>query len=526
LTADADRTALDELEQEQLDAQQAEQDLSVDPEYKEAKPGIEQLDFERGELLDDEVDPDEYVDIHVPFPPPPEADDEWTGGPLPYQVEFVLNQAGIKLALWGVGTGKTAVGLFHLLLSSLAYPGMRSLVIAPTYTMLSDTILPMLEEVSQLWAEINGFRLIATFKRTQLVVRLFNGSTIIFRSAERPHRLRGPTVGFIWLDETSTMPNEADVYEISLSRMRGRGPRQLIVTTTPQGDTGIVGQIVEEHHKGTEGYWYSRKTSLDNPYLPADFVPRMRATYSKEFFEQEVLARVLKISGLVYPEFDRDLHLVDWDPAVELRRGNWIIVAGLDWGYAHAHVLYAAVRNNPELVLPEVVIFDEFGLDNKSDEALIGECVKRLNQWPKAPRGFCPDPENPEANVELIRALRKSKTGIRVLREFSRKERRITRSVELIRRALQTADGQVSLKFARRLLTLPENDKGGMGTIVSLEHYRRKRNPAQRGFIDQPYDDNVHTHAMDCARYIYLNLRRLGFRIRLPQRGIRTAAGG
>jgi len=459
-------------------------------------------------------------DIIIPFPSPPEAEDDFTCGPLPYQVDWLEEPAAVKLALWGVGSGKTAVGLFHLILVNLAWDGMRSLIVAPTFAMLEDTILPMLEEMDQLFQDLNGFKLIAKRKQTQLKFRLFNGSWLLFRSAERPHRLRGPTVGFVWLDETSTMSNEADVYEIALSRLRGRGPRQLIVTTTPMGDVGIVGSILEHSHRGVTGYHHSRKSTFDNPYLPADYIPRMARQYSREFYLQEVFAKVLKVSGLVYPDFDRDDHLISWDPWKELRTGRWTTMIGLDWGYSHAHAVWCAVRTNKSLALPEVVVFHEQGFDNQSDEQVIQGILGDFKRFPRLPRAICPDPESPEANKELRVCLRKAKTGIQTKIERNYHKRRIFRSVELVRRGLMTSEGEVSLKFAKRLLEDPLNDKGGMGVIASLEGYRRQRDRTGRGHIDKPHDDNRTTHSMDALRYVYLNLHRLGFKVMLPKRGI------
>lgn len=449
--------------------------------------------------------------IYVTFPRPPEADDVFTSGPLDYQAEFIQNPSAIKLALWGVGTGKSAMGAFHTVLACLDNDGMRALAVSPTNTMINDVLVPLLEDIAETWEQANGFKLYKHHK-TQNTITFHNGSKLFLRSGDRPNKLRGPTVGFIWLDETSVMPDEETIWEAVLGRLRGKGPRQIIITSTPMGDVGIIGHVLQEWRNGTPGYHVQKKTSYDNPYLPADYIPRMRAAYSPEFFEQEVLARVLKVTGLMYPEYDEETHLIDFDPHKELLNG-WEIIVGVDWGYGHSHAIYCAVRNNASLPYPEVVVFDEFGLEGKSDEEMVKAIIQRLSKYRVLPKGFAPDYEGSEANSDLRKALRKIGAGMKVRVEQDHKKRRVWRSVEMKRRLLRTAERKICLKFARHLQQNGMNVKGGFGVLESIQNYRRKSAVVGRSFKDEPYDDNRTAHSMDALRYVVMNLQKFGFKL-------------
>ncbi len=449
--------------------------------------------------------------IYVTFPRPPEADDRFVMGPLDYQVEFIKSSAAIKLALWGVGTGKSAMGAFHTVLTCLDNDGMRALAVSPTNTMINDVLIPLLEDIAETWEAANGFKLY-THHKTQNLITFHNGSKLFLRSGDRPNKLRGPTVGFIWLDETSVMPDEEAVWEVCVGRLRGRGPRQIIITSTPMGDVGIIGHVLQEWRAGTPGYFVQRKTSYDNPYLPDDYIPRMKAAYSPEFFEQEVLARVLKVTGLMYPEFDQETHLCDFDPATELRNG-WEIIVGVDWGYGHSHAVYCAVRENVNLPYPEVVVFDEFGLDGKSDEEMIKAIIQRMNKFPMLPIGFAPDFNGTEANRDLRKALRNIGAGMKLRVEMDHKKRRVWRSVEMVRRLLRTSERKICLRFAKSLLQNGMNAKGQFGVVESIENYRRKSAVVGRSFKDEPYDDNRTAHSMDALRYVVMNLQKFGFKL-------------
>ncbi len=48
---------------------------------------------------------------------------------------------------------------------------------------------------------------LAYFNKSDHFARLINGSTIAFRSADDPQRLRGPNCSFVWLDEAAMLPD-------------------------------------------------------------------------------------------------------------------------------------------------------------------------------------------------------------------------------------------------------------------------------------------------------------------------------
>lgn len=468
--------------------------------------------------------PSDYERVYLPFPPGPTVcEDHFTVSPHPYQIEFCCNQAPVKGAVWGVGTGKTVVLVYDHVKSALEYPGMLSVYGAPTYTMLDDTVVPVFEALFDLFEELNGFPLYRSWQITKNRIKLYNGSTILLRSADKPNRWRGTTIGKCTLDECSTMPNEEDILDIVTARLRGRGPRQLAWGTTPMGDVGIVGKMLARRQEGDPDVWISHKTSYDNPSLPPGYIERMKRSMSKEMFEQECLAQIRKITGLVFAAFDRDRHVVKWDPREELRPGGWTVVIGVDWGYEHAHAIYVAIRRNPELPLPEMVVFDEFELRNQSDEAMVREIVSRLNRWPTIPRAICPDAAGIGQNKDLRIGLRKLGLGIKTLVEPDYSKRQLFRSIELVRRWLELADGTACLHFSDNLFKSGLNAKGGTGILEAMEHYARKKDRTGKSYTDTPVDDNWWVHSIDAFRYVLLNLGRLGFPCRIPESSMQRA---
>lgn len=172
-----------------------------------------------------------------------------------------------------MGSGKTRIGC----LSVFAQPaGSLGVVAAPTYPMLRDatlrTFLDMAREAGVL----------ADFKQGEMLVRLINGTEVMFRSADNPDRLRGPNIGWFWLDEAAMMP--VDTWNIMLGRLR-EAPGRAWITTTPRGDNWIYERWARNP---LPDYSVVRSSSRDNPFLPAGFVESLQAAYTTRFARQEV----------------------------------------------------------------------------------------------------------------------------------------------------------------------------------------------------------------------------------------------
>jgi len=91
-------------------------------------------------------------------------------------------------------------------------PGSIGVVAAPTYRMLYDATLMTFHEVCGKFIAPNGF------SKSEMRVRLIDDKVILFRSADDPERLRGPNLGWFWLDEAALMPELA--WEIMIGRLR------------------------------------------------------------------------------------------------------------------------------------------------------------------------------------------------------------------------------------------------------------------------------------------------------------------
>lgn len=199
-----------------------------------------------------------------------------------------MSQARSRAFIGGVGSGKTMAGCAEAFRPE--YAGATGAFIAPTFPMLRDATLAMFLSLCET-AEVQGWPVLANFNKGDMVAELTTGTTILFRSSDDPERLRGPNLGFFYLDEAALMKRRT--WDIMLGRLREK-PGRSWLTTTPKGFNWIYDLFITQQ---LPGYDLIRSSSRDNPYLPADFVSSLEQAYAGAFREQEIEGEFVQPEG-------------------------------------------------------------------------------------------------------------------------------------------------------------------------------------------------------------------------------------
>jgi len=227
------------------------------------------------------------------------------------QAEFVRASAPIVGFLGGRGAGKTWVGAYRV--CRLAEPGKTYLVAAPTYTMLRDICWPVFLD------QARRLRFLRDTVRSRLAVILGNGATVLFRSADQPDRLRGLNLSGAWIDEASLVPRE--VVDIVLLALRERENSWLACTFTPKGRSHWTYEVFGNPQEGVQ---VVRARTAENPFLPADFVPRVVGQTTEFLARQELEAEFIDLEGVEWPsDYWGDWVFVDHMPP----RDRWRLSA-------------------------------------------------------------------------------------------------------------------------------------------------------------------------------------------------------
>ena len=143
----------------------------------------------------------------------------------------------------------------------------------------------------------------------QIVIKnVFGGRSVIgFKSCDQGReKFQGSSLDFVWFDEE---PPE-DIYDEC--RMRVLDKRgDIFGTMTPlKGLTFIHDQIYLNSSNSPE-VWYEFMEWADNPYLNKDEVEMLSKTLSEEQLQARRYGRFRASSGLVYPEFDERVHVLE-----------------------------------------------------------------------------------------------------------------------------------------------------------------------------------------------------------------------
>jgi len=378
------------------------------------------------------------------------------------QFQFVAAPERFTAFVGGIGSGKTYAGCCKAL-SRCEEPGL-GLVVAPTYPMLRDATLRTFMEVCD--------GAMTDFRRGEMKARVARGE-VLFRSADDPERLRGPNLSWAYIDEAALCHKMT--WPIVIGRLREAGTAgPCWITTTPKGRNWVWTEFVE---KRREGYAMFKASTADNPYLAPEFVEDLKTSYVGDFARQELHGEFVAFEGLIYEEFDREVH-VRRPPEQFVR-----VVGGVDWGYT-----------NPAVIL--VVGLDGDGRAWVVDEfyqrrVLIGDVVaaaaEMRDRW-HVGEFYC-DPSEP-ANIQQM-----ARAGVPVYGANNA----VGEGIQKVKARLPDAgDGQ------RRLYVSP----GCANTVAEFESYCWKQ---QRDGELKDEPDKANDHAMDALRYALMALdkRRL-----------------
>lgn len=140
-----------------------------------------------------------------------------------------------------------------------------------------------------------------------MVKNVFGGlSRIGFKSCEAGReKFQGTSLDFVWFDEEPPQ----DIYEECRMRVLDR-QGEIFGTMTPlKGLTWVYDEIYLNKSKNPE-VWYINMEWGDNPYLCEAEVEQMSRSLSEESLRSRRYGEFFSSSGLVYSEFDMNVHVI------------------------------------------------------------------------------------------------------------------------------------------------------------------------------------------------------------------------
>ncbi len=143
----------------------------------------------------------------------------------------------------------------------------------------------------------------------QIIVKNALGGTSVigFKSCDQGReKFQGSSLDFVWFDEEPPK----DIYEECLMRVIDR-EGEIFGTMTPLKGLTFVYEEIYLNRKNNPEIWYEFMEWADNPYLSKKEVALMEATLDETTLQSRKLGRFCTREGLVYPEFDEEVHVIE-----------------------------------------------------------------------------------------------------------------------------------------------------------------------------------------------------------------------
>lgn len=228
--------------------------------------------------------------------------------PTPKQSEFLRavrpgSPYNRVVMVGGAGAGKTTVMCAALILLMLRYPNTTWLMgrlnyrglLAVTWRMFRQ----MIPKEALLYASDNA-------QDPRVVLK--NGATCLGWNLTQWEKFQGLNLAGAVIDEQTELPDRMIYDGVALRVRDPAGPRIIFSACMPNGRDWVWRLFFADPPAGFLGL---KATSHDNPHLPGNFIPDLKAQFSPEMYSRFVEAEFTTLSGLVFYPWDEATHLVD-----------------------------------------------------------------------------------------------------------------------------------------------------------------------------------------------------------------------
>lgn len=223
------------------------------------------------------------------------------------QAQFLTLDKQFRLFVGGYGSGKSETMANAALMDGVSAPGCLIGLYAPTYDLIRLITAPRIQNK----LEEHGIRY--TYNKSEFAIYTSSPGVadFIMRSLDVPERIIGYETYSAHLDELDTLKTEhaEEAWRKCHGRNRQNNPRErntvnrMSAYTTPEGFRFCHKQWVVE---ATDRHGMVRASTRTNPFLPADYVDSILATYPEALANAYIDGEFVNLtSGTVYHCYQR-----------------------------------------------------------------------------------------------------------------------------------------------------------------------------------------------------------------------------
>ena len=249
------------------------------------------------------------------------------------QVKFHSSEKKRKLYIGGNRSGKTVGGVVEDIwwltgrhpYRSTPEPPVRGRIVSVDFVNGIEKIIR--PEVAR-WCPVTDLRggsWSTAYDKLTRTLHFANDSFVEFMSYDQDlDKFAGTSRHFVHFDEE---PPE-DIYIENIARLVDTGGSCWFTMTPVEGMTWIYDTIYLPGKEGNDIIEVIEVDMTENPYLNEAEVQEFLVGLSKDEREARVHGKFVQLGGLIYKEFDREVHVIEtFKPSLE-----WLWVASLDHG--------------------------------------------------------------------------------------------------------------------------------------------------------------------------------------------------
>ena len=432
--------------------------------------------------------------------------------PHKYQELIHKDQSPYKVIAAGRQFGKSLLSRWTILLSALKTPG-RYWIVSPTIKQGKDNHWNAPD--NNILLNTAGWRTYENSSDLAIEIPSTTGkSRIEIKGIENLEKTRGAKLQGVVMDEAAYL-TEYSWTGVIRPMMTTTGGWAMFIST-PNGfnwfkdlyEQGTIHSIIQKQptdppvwtakllkppkpsrFKGWSSYHF---TSYDNPYAKPEIIEMARlesiGKNTEDEIFQEYIADFRKVSGLIYKNFNRHIHVID---PIQIE-DSWEIYRGVDFGFDNPTAcVWIAV--SPE---GKWYIIDEYYEKKESSDYHIGMILSKSQNYPHAEATYA-DPSAPQNIVDW------GKKGLYMT--GARKDMG-TNKGEWVGHGTDLVQEKLKINPIDKKPTLFVF-KGCTQTIREFESYRWKEEKNQE--LNKPgVPLKANDHLMDSIRYVVVSYRK------------------
>lgn len=238
--------------------------------------------------------------------------------PIPKFVPFHQSTAYERAMFGGYGSGKSVALCAEAIAVGLEQPGSEILICRKTIPALRDTT----EAIFLSLLPADFFRKCSSSRHGGHYQQIIfpNGTKYMFRGLDDWMKLKSLSLAYLFYDEVDEI--DEDTYVGMMSRVRQTKPtpearalgfkaitrRGIAAASNPAGRNWVWKRFVSEEHRAS-GAEHFISTSLDNPYLPKQYIDSM-LDMPTPWVKRYVFCSFDEFAGQIYEDWAWDTHVV------------------------------------------------------------------------------------------------------------------------------------------------------------------------------------------------------------------------